>query len=246
MSVLAAQQSPDRRRHSHDARRPAAVRATDDCDQNGARSWSVRKPGSPVAPSSNGHRCATPSQKSIDMHDGPCSSATRRWASCRISGTFSVDDVDAFARALADVLSLRVDDTGDSRALQASRSRPPSRSGRVAVTTIFPATHSLRRPGEKLRHSCERPNNDHSSSHAMPSKLAIALAAILATSTGAAARRQLPRGSRHRPSRDQHSRAIAREGVAGARLSNRSGCAVRALDGRWHERNRVTRPHERR
>lgn len=34
-----------------------------------------------------------------------------------ISGTFSVDDVDAFARALADVLSLRVDDTGDSLVL---------------------------------------------------------------------------------------------------------------------------------
>lgn len=34
-----------------------------------------------------------------------------------ISGTFSVDDVDAFARALADVLSLRVEDTGKSLVL---------------------------------------------------------------------------------------------------------------------------------
>ena len=43
-----------------------------------------------------------------------------------ISGTFSVDDVDAFARALADVLSLRVDDTGDSLVLsKRKRSRTP-------------------------------------------------------------------------------------------------------------------------
>ncbi len=43
-----------------------------------------------------------------------------------ISGTFSVDDVDAFARALADVLSLRVDDTGDSLVLfKRARIRPP-------------------------------------------------------------------------------------------------------------------------
>jgi transmembrane sensor len=43
-----------------------------------------------------------------------------------ISGTFSVDDVDAFARALADVLSLRVDDTGDTLVLsKRARSRSP-------------------------------------------------------------------------------------------------------------------------
>jgi transmembrane sensor len=43
-----------------------------------------------------------------------------------ISGTFSVDDVDAFARALADVLSLRVDDTGDSLVLfKRPRARAP-------------------------------------------------------------------------------------------------------------------------
>jgi transmembrane sensor len=43
-----------------------------------------------------------------------------------ISGTFSVDDVDAFARALADVLSLRVDDTGDALVLfKRTRSRAP-------------------------------------------------------------------------------------------------------------------------
>jgi transmembrane sensor len=43
-----------------------------------------------------------------------------------ISGTFSVDDVDAFARALADVLSLRVDDTGDALVLfKRTRSRSP-------------------------------------------------------------------------------------------------------------------------
>jgi transmembrane sensor len=43
-----------------------------------------------------------------------------------ISGTFSVDDVDAFARALADVLSLRVEDTGDALVLsKRTRARPP-------------------------------------------------------------------------------------------------------------------------
>jgi transmembrane sensor len=43
-----------------------------------------------------------------------------------ISGTFAVDDVDAFARALADVLSLRVDDTGTSLVLLKCTQSDPS------------------------------------------------------------------------------------------------------------------------